>query len=283
MILVTGATGNIGSELVDQLVTKGAPVRVMSREERKLAHLDSRVERVIGDRHERSTMQNALRGVDRLFMLPILFDPNHEADRLLIEEAKQAGVRRVVKISSTEVRFGTKGGIARLHREKEQFVEESGISWTLLRPGGFMSNTLQWVPTIKTQGKVFNPGGDGKFAPIAPRDIAAVAALALTTDGHDGKVYELTGSELVSTHDQVRILSEVLGKPVECVDIPISVAAEQMSAAGWPETLVEGMTDVWSRLLKGGGAFQTDEVERLTGHAPQLFETWCREHRAAFV
>ena len=283
MILVTGATGNIGSELVDQLVTKGAPVRVISREERKLARLDSRVERVIGDLHERATMQNALKGVDRLFMISILFDPNHEADRLLIEEAKQAGVRRVVKISSTAVRLGTKSGIGRLHREKEQFVEESGIPWTFLRPGAFMSNALQWVPTIKTQGKVFNPSGDGKFAPISPHDIAAVAAVALTTDGHEGKAYELTGSELMSTRDQVRILSQVLGKPVECVDIPISAAAERMRAAGWPETLVEGMTDVWSRLLDGRGAFQTDEAEGLIGHAPQLFETWCREHRAAFV
>lgn len=117
MILITGATGNIGSELVTQLVAERFPLRIVTRNEQKLSHLDWRVERVIGDLHERSIIKRALQGVERLFMISILFDNNHEADRLLIDEAKRAGVRHLVKISSSLVRLAGKGGIGGLHRE----------------------------------------------------------------------------------------------------------------------------------------------------------------------
>ena len=283
MILVTGATGNIGSELVPQLLTKGAAVRVISRDPGKAARLDSRVERVIGDLHQPSVIEQALNGVDRVFMVSILFDKNHEADRLLIDSATRAGVRHIVKISSSNVSVGEKGGIGGLHREKEQFVEESGIPWTFLRPGGFMSNALQWVETIKKQSQVYNPTGNGKFSPIAPHDIAAVAAVVLTSAGHEGKIYDLTGRELLSVPDQVRILSEVIGKPIRCVDIPIAAAMERMKANGLPESLAESLANVWTRILEGRGTFQTDEVEKVTGKPAQKFESWCRQHRGAFV
>jgi uncharacterized protein YbjT (DUF2867 family) len=115
MILVTGATGNIGSELVKQLVAKGAPVRVITRDEKKVSHLDPAVERVIGDRHDPSVVRKAAQGADKVFML-VLFDKSHEADRLLIEEAKQAGAGQIVMISSGTVRIET-NAIGRLHRE----------------------------------------------------------------------------------------------------------------------------------------------------------------------
>ena len=284
MILVTGATGNIGSELVKQLVAKGLPTRVITRDEQKISHLGSAVEGVIGDRHKSGVVKEALRGVDKVFLLPVLFDENHEADRLLIEEAKQAGVRRIVKVSSGAVRFGDKNTIGVLHRQKEVLVEESGIPWTFLRPGGFMSNAVRfWGETIKAHATVFNPAGDGKTAPISPYDIAAVAAVALTTNGHEAKAYDLTGPELLSTHDQVRILSKALGKPIQCIDIPVEVAAERMESSGLPEPLVQSLTELWFQIRKGEGAFQSNEVERITGQPGQTFETWCYEHRSAFL
>jgi len=283
MILITGATGNIGTGLVKQLLAKGAPLRVISRDQKKVSHLWPDIGRVIGDRHEPSVVQRALQDVEKVFVLPALFDNDHEADRLLINEAKNAGIRQIVLISSGAVHLGEKNVIGVIHRKKEELVEESGVPWTFLRPGAFMSNAFQWVDTIKTQAKVFNPTGDGKFAPISPSDIAAVAALALTSSGHDGKAYDLTGSQLVSTHDQVHVLSKAIGKPIECIDIPIEAAAERMKANGLPETLIQGLCDVWIRTRNGESAFQTNEVERLTGQSAQTFETWCREHRSAFL
>lgn len=283
MILVTGATGNIGSELVKLLVAKGLPVRVISRDEKKVSHLDPSVQRVIGDRHDPSIVRKAAQGADKVFMLAVLFDKNHEADRLLIEEAKQAGAKKIVMISSGSVRM--EGNlIGRLHREIEQMVEDSGVPWTLLRPGGFMSNAiLWWAETIKSQSKVFNPAGNGKTAPISPYDIAAVAAVALSSSEHEAKAYELTGAELVSAPEQVQILGKVIGRPIECVDIPVEVAAERMIASGLPEALVKSLADLWTQVRKEAYTFHTNEVERLTGRPAQTFETWCREHRSAFV
>jgi uncharacterized protein YbjT (DUF2867 family) len=284
MILITGATGNIGTELVKLLASKGSSLRVVSRDEKKVAHLDPQIERIIGDLHEPSVVQRALQGIDKLFMIPVLLDPDHESDRLLIDEAKRAGVGHIVMVSSGVVRLGDKNPIGILHRQKEVFIEETGIPWTFLRPGGFMSNVLRfWLATIKSQGKVFNPSGDGKTAPISPYDIAAVAAVALTTTGHEGKVYDLTGPELVSAHDQVRTLSKVLGKPIQCIDIPVQAAAIGMKSAGLPEAAIEGLSKLWTRVRKGEGAFQNNEVQRLTGIPAQTFETWCHEHRAAFL
>jgi len=283
MILITGATGNIGTELVKNLISKRTPIRVISRDEKKVAHLGPDVERVIGDRHELSVVQRALQGTDKVFVIAALFDKDHEADRLLVNEAQNAGVRQIVLVSSGTVHLGEKNGIGVLHREKELLIEKSGIPWTFLRAGGFMSNAFQWLDTIKSQGKVFNPSGDGKFAPISPSDIAAVAALALTSSGHEGKAYDLIGSELLSTHDQVRILSKVIGSPIECIDVPAEVVAERMRAIGIPEILIQGLIDVWTRTRNGESNFCTNEVENLTGKPAQTFETWCYEHRSAFV
>ncbi|MBV8485693.1 MAG: SDR family oxidoreductase [Verrucomicrobia bacterium] len=282
MILVTGATGNIGSELVKLLVAKGLPVRVISRDEKKVSHLDPAVERVIGDRHDPSVVRKAVRGADKVFMLAIVFDKNHEADRLLIEEAKQAGTGHIVMVSSHAVAL--EGNlIGRLHREKEELIEQSGVPWTVLHPGGFMSNSLQWAEVIKSQSKVFNPMGKGKTAPISPYDIAAVAAVGLTSSGHEGKTYGLTGAESLSNSEQVEILSKVIGKPIECVDIPVEVAAERAIASGLPEVLVKSLAELWVQVRKESYTFQTNEVERLTGQPAQTFETWCREHRSAFI
>jgi (4-alkanoyl-5-oxo-2,5-dihydrofuran-3-yl)methyl phosphate reductase len=282
MILVTGATGNIGSELVKLLVAKGLTVRVISRDEKKVSHLDPAVQRVIGDRHDLSVVRKAVQGAEKVFMLAVLFDKHHEADRLLIDEAKQAGAGQIVMISSNAVHL--EGNlIGQLHREKEELIEQSGVPWTFLQPGGFMSNSLQWADVIKSQSKVFNPMGKGKTAPISPYDIAAVAAVALTSSGHEAKTYGLTGAESLSTPEQVEILSKVIGKPIECVDIPVEVAAERAIASGLPEVLVRSLAELWVQVRKESYTFRTNEVEKLTGQPAQTFETWCREHRSAFL
>ena len=242
MILITGATGNIGVELVKRLVSKLTPIRVITRDEKKIAHLEPEVGRVIGDRHEPSVVQRALQDVEKVFVLSGPFDIDHEADRLLMNKAKNASVRQIVLISSSTVHLAEKNSVGVFHREKEMLVERSGVPWTFLRPGAFMSNALQWVDTIKSQGKVFNPTGAGKFAPISPYDIAAVAALALISSGHEGKANDLTSSQLLSTHDQVHILSKVIDTPIECIDIPTEVAAERLKASGIPEILIQGFS-----------------------------------------
>lgn len=280
MILVTGATGNIGTELVPLLLAKGAKVRVVTRDAARIAQLDPRIDKVIGDLTDRATVRRAVTGVERVFMVSLIRDPSGGADRMLIEEAKSAGAKHIVKISAMS---GRDGQVGAMHRDRETAVRESGLTWTFLRPGMFMANSLGWAPTIKAQGQVFSATGTGKVAPISPYDIAAVAAEALTASGHDGKSYEITGPELLSAPDQVAILSRVLGRPIACIDITIEAAAERMKKMGAPASLVDGLSEFWRTIKAGTAAVQTQDVERVLGRPAQSYEVWCEVHKAAFA
>jgi uncharacterized protein YbjT (DUF2867 family) len=282
MILVTGATGNVGRELVKQLLGRGQSLRVVSRDEKKVAHLNPLVERVIGDMNEESTVERAVEGVERIFMFPMITDEDHHSNVVLLEKSKKAGVKHVVMLSSMGA-SNEDSKIGAMHRDKEVLVEKSGIPWTFVRPGSFMSNTFQWQPMIKFQGKVFSPTGNGKVAPISPGDIAAVAAVALTDGNHEGKIYTLTGPELLDAHEQVAILSDAIGKPIECVDVPVSAAAEQMTKNGLPNFLIDGLSVMWDGIKRGEAAVQTKDLERLTGSKGESFKQWCSDHRTEFL
>ncbi|HEY5210868.1 MAG TPA: NAD(P)H-binding protein [Stellaceae bacterium] len=279
MILITGATGNIGKELVPQLLAKGETLRVVTRDPARVAHLDPRVERVIGDLRETATVTRAIAGADRVFLIGLIADTTQSADRALITESAKAGVTRIVKISAGG--DGT-NGIGKLHRDQEELVRQSGVPWTFLRPGMFMSNTLGWAATIKAQGAVFSPFAEGKMAMIAPRDIAAVATAALTDARHEGHIYELFGAELLTVAQQVEILSRVLGKPIKLVDITPAAAGERLAAMGASATLVEGLVALWTSVRNGQVATYNNEVARITGHPAQNFEGFCIAHEAAF-
>jgi (4-alkanoyl-5-oxo-2,5-dihydrofuran-3-yl)methyl phosphate reductase len=282
MILITGATGNVGSELVEQLSAIGESLRVVTRDKSKVANLDTNIECVIGDISDEATAERAVAGVDRIFMFPLITDESHRWNNVLLAKAKKAGVRHVVLLSSMGA-HARQSKIGELHREKETLVEESGIPWTFIRPGAFMTNSLQWQPTIKAQGKVFNPTGKGKVAPISPKDIAAAAAVALTSKGHEGKIYMLTGPDLLSAPDQVEILSQALGKSIECIDVPVSAAADQMKQKGFPAFLVEGLSTMWEGIKLGEAAIQTKDLERVTGNKGENFARWCDQHRDEFL
>jgi (4-alkanoyl-5-oxo-2,5-dihydrofuran-3-yl)methyl phosphate reductase len=280
MILVTGTTGNIGKQLVPQLLAKGEAVRVVTRDAAKVAHLGGKVDVVVGDLKDPDTVNRAIAGADRVFLIGLIADTTQSADRALIAESAKAGVKRIVKISAGG--DGTKG-IGKVHRDWEESIKQSGVKWTFLRPGMFMSNTLGWAGTVKAQGSVFSPFGDGKMAMIAPRDIAAVATAALTDARHEGQIYDLFGAELLTVAQQVEILARVLGKPIKLVDITPEAAGERLRAMGGSATLVEGLTALWTAVRAGQVAVRNDEVERITGQKAQHFEAFCRDHKAAFA
>lgn len=146
-----------------------------------------------------------------------------------------------------------------------------------------MSNTLWWfADSVRRQGEVRFPGGEGKTAPIDVLDIAAVAAAALTGQGHEGKDYPLTGPELLSMGDMVEILAKVLGKPLRYIDLAESVLAEGMRKQGMDPTTVDYVIETLSEIRTGGLAHLTDTVERVTGRQARTYEAWCRDHLAAF-
>ncbi len=279
MIMVTGATGNIGKELVPQLLAKGEKVRVVTRDAAKVASLDPKVERIVGDLKDPDTVKRAVAGAEAVFLVGIIADTTQTADRQLIAESAKAGVKRIAKISARS----TGRGIGQVHFEQEQLIRQSGVAWTFLRCGMFMSNTLGWAATVKSQGAVYSPFGAGKMAMIAPKDIAAVATLALTGPGHEGQIYDLFGDMLLTVPEQVAILSRVIGKPIKVVDITPEAAGERLRAAGGPAMLVEGLTALWTMVRNNEAQFRNDEVRRLTGRPAQSFESFCEAHRSAFI
>jgi len=279
MILVTGATGNVGHELVSQLLDLGQSVRVLTRDPRKVAAWGDRVECAVGSFDQPSTLDTVLDGIEQMFLMTNEVGAGHV--ETAVKAVQKAGGRNIVYLSSTgashpELLLG------KWHQDREEAIRASGLTWTFLRPGNFMSNTLMWAEMIKTQGTVYFPGGQGKTAPIDPQDIAAVAALALTQPGHAGQIYDLTGNEPLSTAQQVEILSRVLGKPIRYVDVPPSAVKEQMLARGLPALVAEAATEVFTLVYEGWGGDVTDTFAKVVGRKPRSFEAWSREHIAAF-
>ena len=278
MILVTGATGHIGRELVPQLVKTGQPVRVLVRDERKVAHLDPCVERAVGDLNNPETLIAAMQGVERVFL--VTFETQQDVN--VLKAAKQVGVRHIVKLSTLEATQHVIQ-VGKWHYEREELIRASGLEWTFLRPGMFMSNSIDWwADSIKQQGAVYFPGGKGKVAPVDPRDVAAVAGAALAQPGHHGQAYELTGSELLSMDELVQIIGRVLGKPLQYTNIPPIAAKLWMLKSGMDKVLVNALMEMLASLRKNQGAIVTGTVEQVVGHPPRTFEAWCREHIAAF-
>jgi len=279
-ILVTGATGNVGAALVGALLTAGHPVRVLTRDPSRVAHLAGRAETAVADLDRPATLADAVRDVDAMYLL----EADHGVAQAVnaIEAARAAGVRHVVQLSSIGASLASDTTMGRAFRARERLLRDSGLAWTILRPGFFMSNALQWADSIRADRRVEHSYGEGRAAPVDPRDIAAVAATTLTTPGHEGKVYELTGPQLLSTSDQVGILSRVLGTAIECVDRPVAEAAGAMRAAGVPAARVDALAELWTGTRNGGAAVLTHTVEQVTGRPPRTFERWCRDHADAF-
>jgi uncharacterized protein YbjT (DUF2867 family) len=280
MILVIGATGNVGKELVPLLAKSGVPVRLMLRNPKVAPEWEGRVELVRGDLNQLDTLHVALRGVRKVYL--IAFDARQVEN--LIVAAKAAGVTHIVRQSTQEAGVVPPVGPGKWHRAQERLIEQSGLEWTHLRPTMMAVNTIMWwSKTIRMEGKVHFPGGAGLVAPIDPTDIASVALVTLTRPGHERRAYELTGPELLSVAEMVQVLARVLEKPIEYVDVPEPATAEWLGQFGFAPYLADALTETLGNLRSSRFAYVSDAVERLTGRQPRRFEDWCRANRASFL
>jgi uncharacterized protein YbjT (DUF2867 family) len=282
MILITGATGKIGTYVLSQLTSRGAPVRVMARNPAKLQ--PGPYEVVQGDFEDPASLAQAVDGVEAAYLVTTPQKPVADHDVAFVEAAKSAGVQRIVKLSAIgagETFEGTQVGS--WHLLTEHVVQASGLDWTILKPSSFASNLLQFVDALKSGDPVPNWNGQGALGVIDPRDVAAVAVEALTTRDHIGQSYTLTGPELLTFDEQIAVVQRVLGRPVKPVGIPLDTVREMMIGGGLDPAAVEMSITGMRRAIAGDYAILTDDVARVLGRAPRSFETWVKECLTSLV
>lgn len=277
LILVTGATGTVGAEVVKQLAEAGQRVRALVRDPAK-AKFGSAVEIVAADLSKPETLGPAFAGVDKAFVASNGLDiATLEANAF--DAARRAGVKHVVKLSGRHLDADFMQGtpLARNQSASEERLRTLGVAWTILRPGFFSSNFLQWVDS--TRSVVALPVGEGRDTPTDPRDIAAVAVLALTKPGHEGKIYEITGPEYLSYGEMVRRISVAIGASITLMDAPKEPVRDAMVAAGVPITQADGLMRYFNDGVKAGKIYPpTSTIYELLGRPPRSFDDWLADN-----
>lgn len=278
-VLVVGATGNVGYNVVNQLAGAGVKVRATSRNP-KTAHLPGAAEVVRVDLEDAATLRAAAEGVEAVFLMVRGFTTKPEA----ITEALTGRARRIVFLSSMAVDDAAKvqtNPIGKVHAEMEEAIRATGAEWTFLRPGAFATNTLGWWgPQLKAGDVVRWPYGEAAWASIHEADIAAVAVRALTGDGHAGKKYVLTGGESLTQREQLRTIGESIGRTLRFEEVSAEAAREQMKAY-LPEFVVDRLLPMWANAV-GRPALVTHTVEEATGSPARSFWQWALDHANEF-
>ena len=279
-ILVTGATGTVGSQVLQELAVHGGlDLRAAVRDVAKASSLPSGANAVTFDFAKPETWAAALSGVNALFLVAP-FSPEGVAEaQAFIRAAAEAGVRHIVKLSVIgSVRDLT---IGRWHAAMDDALKASGIAWTILLPTSFMQNFVDGSMP-RPDGVIYAPVGNGKVDFLDTRDIAAVAAKALTDPGHNGKEYTLTGPDALTHTEVAAIISQASGIDIRFVDIPEQATREGMLSAKLPEWLVNALLEL-SAWTKSGTAHQsTNTVAELLGHPPGTFRKFASDYAAAW-
>jgi len=279
MILITGASGNVGKEVLKQAARTGQKVRAAYQSPQS-AVPPVGVEAVGVDYNQSETLRAALEGVEKVFLVGPPTEQLVPLERKAIDVIAQTRVRHVVKLSA----MGGRDAIfPRQHAESEDYIRSVGIPYTFIRPNGFMQNLVNYsAPTIKATSEFFGSEGGGKISQIDIRDIAAAAAKVLTEDGHIHKVYTLTGLEALSNNDVARLLSEVLERGIRFVNLSPDQLRTGLIAAGVPEWNADALIDLQRLYREGKAAEITHDVENILGRTPVSLRQFLTEHRHAF-
>jgi uncharacterized protein YbjT (DUF2867 family) len=281
-ILVTGATGTIGSHVVKALTRNAGKDHEVLAAVRKSGteKAPAGTKAVPLEWDDEASIRAALAGVERAFLLTPFSDKQVEYGKRFVAIAKEAGVKRVVKLSVIGADSEPGITLGRWHREVERALEASGLSYTFLRPTNFMTNFVGFFPP-DAEGNIYLPWGDAKVSAIDPADIGEAAARVLTEDGHDKKIYTLVGESL-RTKDVAAIIARVSGRKITYVDVPESAANGAMKSAKMPDWMITGMSELSAICKAGYLDTATDDVKTLTGHAPRTFAAFAEAHAAAW-
>jgi uncharacterized protein YbjT (DUF2867 family) len=287
MILITGATGSNGLEIVKLLSRTGVPCRALVRTKEKAGALQNLpgVQLVFGDFTHPDTLAPTLEGVDRALLISSIDPALPQIQGKFIQAAKLAGVPYIVKFSGAWKLGGAdlrEWRFTRWHAEAEKILEDSGLAFTHLQPNQFMQVYLRFQPTIASQGKFFAASKDARVSPVDIRDIAAVAVAVLTSSGHEGKSYVITGPESLTYYEIADKLSAAIGRKVTYVDVPIEQARKSLVDTGASEWYVDGQMEQFRVRLKGYQAAVTTVVSEVAKKTPITFDQFARDYAPYF-
>ena len=279
-VLVTGATGNVGSRLVPALRATGASVRALVHDESKVQAIkDLGVEVFVGDLDKPETLDPAVAGVGQVYLLTTNGPAAAQQASNVIQAARRNGSPHVVRQSA----YGPeKSRIIRHVLQVESELKASGLSYTIVRPTFFMQNTMMAAQTVASDGVAYMPFKDGKIDMVDVRDVADVALKVLTEDGHEGREHTLTGPASISFHDVAAGLSKALGKEVQYVDVPLEAGREAMVGMGMPEWVADGYTELMEEFSKNWADLVSPAVEKITGRPGRSYEQFARDFAQVF-
>ncbi len=282
--LVIGATGRIGGDLVKALAARGEEVRALVRSSEKAATVQGHgVEAVVGDLERHETLEAALQGVDKAFLISGDSNRIAELHGNFVDTAKRAGVGHIVSMSILVAMMPDSPlALSKWHREADRHLIDSGIPYTLLRPAYFMQNVLMSTASIASDGILYGAMGDGKVGVIDARDIAEVAATVLTSGDHEGQSYVLTGPEVLSMADIAAKLSATLSKDVKYVNASPDDAKAGMVAMGMSDVIADAWVQLAQMVSMGAADMVTPTVKEITGVEPRSFDQFARDFAHVF-
>lgn len=282
-VLVTGATGNVGSRVIRELEARGETVRAFVRDPDAAAEkLGDGVELVSGDFSDAVSVRRALEGVDRVFLACANHPRQVEYETTVIDAAAAAGVGRVVKLSALGAEVGSSVAFWDWHGRIEEHLRASGIPFVMLRPAFNTTNLLGSAEGVRHEDTLFAPAGGASVSMIDPGDVAKAAAVALSTEGHEGRTYVLTGPEVMTFERVAEELSAATGRSIRFVAVPDEAARQALVGSGMPDFVAGQIVAVFGLLRRGVQDRTTDDVRRLTGREPRPFAEFARDSADLF-
>jgi uncharacterized protein YbjT (DUF2867 family) len=283
-ILVTGASGSNGIEIVKQLSAKGVAVRGMVRKPLDHGKGDlSHVEYVIANFDEPETIRQALEGIDRAFLVTNSSERVEEQQLRFVGAAREAGVRHIVYLSQLHATKQSPEMFLRYRAAVEEAIASSGLSFTHLRPNLFMQGLLGFRGSIAAEGRFYAPADDARVSLVDVRDIAAVAVAALTEDGHQGKLYDLTGPEALTHSELAAQLSQALGKQISFINIPEAMMRQTLLRLSFPAWQAEGLIEDYAHYRRGEASGISTVIQEVTKVAPHRFLDFARDYKSVFL
>jgi uncharacterized protein YbjT (DUF2867 family) len=284
MILITGATGIVGSEVIKRLSAQGKEVRAVTRDLQKAgAHRLPHVQFVKADFDDPDSMRLACAGVERAFLLTNSTERAEKQQIDFVRVAQKSGVRHIVKLSQLHADVKSPGRFLRYHAAVEAAVQSAGMTFTFLCPNLYMQGVLNFRQSIKEKSAFFAAAGEARISALDVRDLADVAAGALSSSDHDNKSYSLTGPEALTFGEMAKQLSAALGRTIAFVDVPPEAMRESLAVLGLPPWQADGLLEEFAMYRRGEAAGVESGVFQALSRRPRSFAEFARDYASLFA